>query len=233
MDSYSKYIKYKTKYTILNSISNEMSGGAKDCNDKWCEMVKKRRNELLHRKRTGTFVPYSKLKNASYLVEDNGAQPFKVVVNKKGITIYKETRVANKKSEYKEVILELKKYLGYWSGFDASPYKMHGNSILIQVTKFHYIYVGWDVYEFDTDDEITDFIAYMGNNDVPYPVAYGEKYVYFMLDKKMIKRDDLELEATVANAGELYGEFYGFIGSKKGKHKRYDFKNVKMVHGRL
>ncbi len=120
--------------------------------------------------------------------------------------------------------------MGFWSGFDASPYKSHGNSILIKISDKKYIYVGQIIYSFNTDQAITDYISYMGNSDVPYPVAYSDDYVYFFLDKKIVPIAELETPITVAKAGDLYGEFYGFIGSKKNKLTKIDMKNVKLIH---
>ena len=255
MDYYQKYVKYKTKYLMLKSQLETVpfSGGAsreKSCNDRWCDKVRKRNKELSGVKSTKSYIPFNKLssRDKSYYVDDNGAKPFKVVANNKGIVVYKNTLTDDDNDDlvsegsgnlsrcgqdkYIDVVLKLKKFLGYWSGFDASPYEMHGNSILIKVTKYRYIFVGHAIYQFDTDEEILDYISYMGNSDVPYPVAYGSEYVYFMLNEEKIKRSDMELDATVANAGDIYGEFYGHIGSKKGKHTKYDFDDVVTIHAR-
>lgn len=109
---------------------------------------------------------------------------------------------------------------------------MHGNSILIQISDHKYIYVGNIIYEFATDEKIIDYVSPVGNSDVPYPVAIGSDNVYFMLDKQFIKSQDLETPITVANAENLYSEFYGHIGSKKGKYNKYDFKDVKLKQDR-
>ena len=97
---------------------------------------------------------------------------------------------------------------------------------------FFTIFVGWEIYQFETDDEIVDYVSPVGNSDVPYPVAFGENDVYFMLDKKLVKHDELETEVSVANAEDLYGEFYGHIGSKK-KIAKLPMKNVVMLQKRL
>jgi hypothetical protein len=73
----------------------------------------------------------------------------------------------------------------------------------------------------------------VNNSDVPYSVAYGEENVYFMLNNKFIKINDLEFYTTVANAKNLYGDFYGHIKSKKGKYRKYNFKNLKLVRDRF
>ena len=97
---------------------------------------------------------------------------------------------------------------------------MHGNSILVKITNNKYIHIGCEIYKFETNDEIVDYISPVGNADVSYPVAFGENNVYFMLDKKMIRINDFEMPVTVANAENLW---------KYHRHKKHNFKNVKML----
>ena len=64
-----------------------------------------------------------------------------------------------------------------------------GNSILFEIKEQEYIFVGKTIYYFNTKpnkDKIVKFISNMGPNRVPYPFAYGEKNVYFMLDQKFL-----------------------------------------------
>ncbi len=79
-------------------------------------------------------------------------------------------------------------FIGYWDGYDSSHYQMHGNSILIQVIGHKYVYVAWKVHIFETDEEITGFESFMGNNNVPYVSAMSQTIVYFVNDMKMIKQ---------------------------------------------
>jgi hypothetical protein len=55
---------------------------------------------------------------------------------------------------------------------------MHGNSILIHLKNLEHIYVGSFINKFRAVDEITDYMSPVGNNDVPYPVAYSVENVY-------------------------------------------------------
>ena len=57
--------------------------------------------------------------------------------------------------------------------------KFNGNSILLSLGKNKYVFIGQKIIEFTTKkDKIIDFVSPVGNNDVPYPFAIGEKYVY-------------------------------------------------------
>ena len=65
--------------------------------------------------------------------------------------------------------------------------KFDGNSILLKISKNKYVFIGSEVYEFNTDyDTIIKYYSPVGNNDVPYPFAYGNKNIYFMLHKKFV-----------------------------------------------
>ena len=67
-----------------------------------------------------------------------------------------------------------------------------GNSILLNLSGNKYVFIGESVYEFDTPDHIKEFYSMIGNNDVPYPVAVGEKNVYFIIEKTYLSRNYFE-----------------------------------------
>ena len=58
-----------------------------------------------------------------------------------------------------------------------------GNSILLQTGKNKYVYIGDGIRSFTTKngDVIKKYYSPVGNNEVPYPYAIGDKYVYIML----------------------------------------------------
>lgn len=189
----------------------------------WNKKVEARKKVLSKLKNSKSFVSYEKLSkskdNNIHMIHDNGDTPFIVIANSNGIYVYK--------AKLNELIIKITKYLGYWTGFDSSPYEFHGNSILIQLTENKYQYVGSDIYEFKIEDIITDYISPVGNSDVPYPVAYGSENIYFMLDKKYIYTEELLTPITVANGEDLYGEFYEHLPFVKGrKIKPFKYKII-------
>lgn len=249
MSYFDRYIKYKSKYLKLKLLdstgdtSQINSGGKRKMSSRerkiqqqkrkmssWERKVQQRKKEL-NIKSTKSYIKFEQLSSRDkiYYIHDNFSRPFKVICNNQGISIYR----SEQPDIYSKLITKIKAFQGYWSGFDSSPYVMHGNSLLVKITKKKYIYIGPEIYEFSTDDEITDYVSPIGNSDVPYPVAFGEVNVYFMLDKQYISINDLETPVTVAEADTLYGEFYGFVGSKRGNHTKYPFKRIKMIEKRL
>jgi hypothetical protein len=107
-----------------------------------------------------------------------------------------------------------------------------GNSVLLKIQDNRYVFVGDCIYEFDTldGDVIVDYHSLVGNNDVPYPVALGEKYAYFMLDRKCIPLSEIpkEIQESMFDA---YTFFYGH--TRFGKPKiTLPLGNVNLIHNR-
>ena len=44
----------------------------------------------------------------------------------------------------------------------------------------HYVYIAGYLYTFETKDVIKSYYSHLGSNDIPEPVAVGERYVYYM-----------------------------------------------------
>lgn len=175
--------------------------------------------------------------NKFYDIHDNGGRPFKVIITNDGIQIY--TYLNHDQPEYNILLHTFPEFLGYWSGYDSSyihpkcTEPSHGNSLLIQISKTKYVYIGDNIYSFETDDIILDYISPVGNNDVPYPIAYGKDNIYFMLDKQFIKRVDLHSPITVSGAEDLYSEFFHIAyGSKKHSIIVYEMKNIIIIEKR-
>ncbi len=196
---------------------------------------------------TNSFIWAKNLtsKPMEYLIHDNGGRPFKFIATKNNIDIFtfKDTKSLDF-SDYEEPIydvhlLSIKKFIGFWIGIDTGydncyfrlkPKEFDGNSILIQETKTSYISVGWYVYRFTTDEVILDYMSPVGGSDVPYPIAYSEHYVYFMLDNMYVKKDELNTDPTPINAQNMYSEFYGHIfPENQKKFKKIKMKNKKIL----
>lgn len=67
-----------------------------------------------------------------------------------------------------------------------------GNAILLQTGPRKFVYIGELIYEFEPQegDEIESFVAWMGNSNVPYPIAYGRDYRYHLSAPSFEPRSD-------------------------------------------
>ncbi len=111
--------------------------------------------------------------------------------------------------------MEIDNFMGYWYGYDTSVDQMHGNTILIKLAVNKYIFIGSEIYKFKThDDEIIDYVSPVGNSDMPYPVAYGKQFVYFMDDKEKVKRSNFKLDISPVNAEDIFVEFDKMLPNK-------------------
>jgi hypothetical protein len=178
---------------------------------------------------TNSFIHKKDInKTEIYHIHDNGDEPFQVTCDKDGIIIQKailakqdELNSLSMRTFYATPFWHIKNFEGYWPGFDSSTDEEHGNSILIKIDKTNYVLISNVIYKFKTNgDEIIDFIAALGNNDIPYPVAYGIENVYFLSEESYIPAVNLKLAPTVTNANDMYNELYGINGMQKVKSHR-------------
>jgi hypothetical protein len=159
-------------------------------------------------KETGTRRLRQKKGGKSYKIIDNGSTPFLVDVFPSKVEVYKQTApcVYDKKvldSSYKDIFIGdnlLNEPL--W----APKGDGKGNSILIQTAPGKYIYIGHEIYSFQTRDgeNIKQYYSPIGNSRVPYPYAVGDTYTYFMLDKQTVPNEYLDLK------NDVYYQFYGW-----------------------
>jgi hypothetical protein len=146
----------------------------------------------------------------SYLIHDNGGRPYRVEVGSRHVQVYDN---ASSTIVYETPVQEV------WVGDNllglasyVSKGKGKGNTLLLQIAPHRYTYIGHVIYSFDTgNDIILKYYSPIGNGDVPYPYAVGEKYVYFVLDKKRIAVEKLDLTK------DGYTQFYRevSVGDKK------------------
>jgi hypothetical protein len=181
-----------------------------------------------------------------YFIHNNGGRPYLVYINKKlkTVRIYKESKDFYVESwgeaepwSYIELVKEYKQIVKIFVG--KSPLnsmtsfswgdgpEFDGNSILLQLTKQTYVYIGSEIYKFTTKDQIKRFISPVGNNDVPYPYAFGTKFCYFFLD--WIKLSFTPFMKTKEFKDNPYIYYYGhqkFPAREKPKQMTFKIKNI-------
>jgi hypothetical protein len=132
------------------------------------------------------------MKYSEYCIHDNGARPFLVTFDDKTI-IVKEIYGENN-CKWKP-ILKFKDYKKIFVGKDIrfnnadNNYPFDGNTILINLVDNKYIYIGYEIYEFEINDTIVDYISPLYGSDVAYPFAIGTTYTYLLSEKKYVSND--------------------------------------------
>lgn len=209
-----------------------------------CKGVSKKGND--GKEYVSTFIPKQKsyrwvLKSGvtkkkkgvkTYTMIDNSAEPFVADVSSSRVEIYKQkladgSWVRDKKvadTPYARVFIgdNLLRAAG------VSPKgKYPGNSVLVKVGEGKYLYAGDKVYTFQTigGEDIKEYYSPVGNSEVPYPYAVGEKHTYFMLDMEALGNDMLDLKK------DGYPQFYALkFGGKPVSSKKF---KVKVIHKRM
>jgi len=184
---------------------------------------------------------------STHFIHDNGGRPFKVVINGKKLDIFTfdkdENEKLNENKDYNKLVKSYKnlKKIFIPKGIDASgdPWKGgKGNTILAHISGHKYLLIGSSIYEFETKKEtILEFYSQVGNSDVPYPLAVGEKNVYFLsFDGEYISKEYFEGFPKEYNwAIDGYSRLWGisqFTDKTLGK-KTKKFPKLKIIAKRL
>jgi hypothetical protein len=134
-------------------------------------------------------------KMRKYVTEHNGAKPYQVHDYGTKVDIYSR--------DHKISVPYKKIFTGTASKFPGYTFKK-GNTILLMLKPGKYMFIGGSIFEFETTDVIEKYYSPIGNSNVPYPYAVGQKNTYFLLEKKYVENDKINLKHDV------YSQLYGF-----------------------
>ena len=152
-----------------------------------------------------------------YKIHDNGGRPFVVNVSGSEVSVSKNMdsfeKVNGKWMDIKrpekmlftivadQIHIGKKSPKGGYDGMKSS--EAEGNSILLHVGSV-YRYIGSEIYDFKPIDgeKIIKYYSDIGNNDVPYPYALSNNYVYFMIEKTIVPLEEFDMKKN------LYGQYY-------------------------
>lgn len=131
-----------------------------------------------------------KAKSKTYYTNNNGGQPFKVVIDGKQVYVYKFKKY-NKDTDtflYSEKPIQnytVKKVFIGKSNLSSDMYYpgsgYDGNSILLQITKNKYVFIGDKIFSFTSKSEIKKYKSPIGNSMVSYPFAIDVDGRYYFL----------------------------------------------------
>jgi hypothetical protein len=178
----------------------------------------------------------------TYITDDNGAKPFKVIITDKSVIILKSTvlyesdKNLQEKMWNKEISFDpwtscmtINKYKKIFIGKHSKKYgnpaeDAHiGNSILVELKPLTYLFIGHDIEQITTKEPIIKYISTMGRNLVPYPFALTENYTYLILGSHYLNRNDF-------GDIEPYSVYYNF-DKKYSDVKHYKYKSKILVKG--
>jgi hypothetical protein len=96
-----------------------------------------------------------------------------------------------------------------------------GNSMLFQISKNKFMFVGTEIYSFKMEDEIKKFYSHVGNSACPYPYIVGKNNIYFMLEKFFVKKEFFKKDI----GKDFYDEYYERFDNNNDKKEK--FKDIK------
>lgn len=116
-----------------------------------------------------------------YETHDNGGRLFRVFVDKAGHTAYISSIdstdfCVNVRIQFRRVFIGKSNESAAFSGPEYD-----GNSILFELDRNEYLFVGDHIFRFHTIHPIRKFASPVGNNDVSYPFAVDTHGDYYIL----------------------------------------------------
>lgn len=168
-----------------------------------------------------------------YETHDNGGRPFIVIDTGGQIQVWnqkwdeeQQKRIPDKKvfeTKYEKLFVgKNRKALPENPTYSVNP-EFVGNSLLAQVSKHKYVFIGHEIKEFEIDEEIESYESPVGNSDVPYPYAVGPDFTYFILENKVVPNNALDFKK------DLYGQLYGHIETEKQIKKEVSILKKKII----
>jgi hypothetical protein len=136
---------------------------------------------------------YTNTTENEYLIHENGGRPFKVFINWPTNTVCLQGYLSWDNGDMKLGYVDLGEFknverifIGPDKNFANSAdlrTEFLGNSILLEVSERSYVHIaGMGVRSFTTEERIHAYFAPVGNNDVPYPYAMSDNFIYFLSD---------------------------------------------------
>ena len=155
-------------------------------------------------------------KTTRYEIHDNGGRPFIVEDDGSKVTVYAQQYDFDTERYLAPETLFQKEYDTIFVGDKPSwqdpvnwKPNFKGNTILLKCKDKSYMYIGESIYTFKPldGDVIHTYYSEVGNNDVPYPFAVGDKYVYLLMEyHEAVTKDYFDLTKNVYRQYYLDGD---------------------------
>ena len=98
-----------------------------------------------------------------------------------------------------------------FSGAADNSSDFDGNTFLLQWENNECVYIsGLEIFQFNTDDKIIDYISLMGNIMLPYAIILGEKFTKFLCNRYKIIGNDKVEEGTLLNRTDSSSDPYDY-----------------------
>jgi hypothetical protein len=147
-----------------------------------------------------------------YNTHDNGDRPFSVEIrdmshNKYIVKVSSESNVMVFDAVNVFVGTSPLNLMTEFSGGHGD--KFDGNSILINTKQNEYIFIGDQIFRFNTESPVISYMSPIGNNDVPYPFAILENgEIYLMIENVVLTNTNSLTEYLGIQGNDPYSYYY-------------------------
>ena len=178
----------------------------------------------------------------SFIIHDNGREPFKVVASAKGLQVFRSKPWNDNLKKYEHESAPFKTFTefeGFWPGrdFTIENDKFRGNTILVKLDDSEYVFLGGRILAFSTgNDVIGHYESPIGNSDVPYPIAFGKTSIYMMNEMLAAPKEDFSRAYGVGDANNITEEFRGTLTATDGWQRDLKVRpipNLRSIHDRF
>lgn len=221
--------------TDSDNISDEIKQNALNSLINTFDTMQKYRNLIVSQNFIGNL----------YYILDNDEHPYIVTVSN-SISIYYNSKNLNDLAIINK-IYEIASYKhiffgddpDIWKSSERLPYNVYGNTILVQLSDFKYIYIGEYIAIVTTDEIIEKYYSPIGEYNSPNPYAESKTYYYdFTIFRKIINKESInnfsnvlkndKKFANISYKRDLIDLLTILITEKKYKKYIIDTKDLKM-----
>jgi hypothetical protein len=173
------------------------------------------------------WVPLADPKSAKgYLIHHNGGRPYKVCIEKTIISVYERD---GRSESYSKNVYQIKKPLKVFLGeYKGKKYKYSkkdlGNSVLVQVAKDKFVFIGDKIFSFKITDQFVSFHSPIGNSDVPCPWLVGSEKTYLLGENTWLEN------SAIKTKDDPYADLYSLQSVSKKRKSLPGYKIVKLAH---
>lgn len=182
-----------------------------------------------------------------YTILDNGGEPFKVIVDykKNHLQVLSYNNLDNYdnidnilydklvfETDFTDIFIGLhpKNLKIYSEDFDKN---YEGNSILAEIDEKTYVFIGMNIFKFNSINKINYYLSVVGNNCFPYPYAIDDNNnIYLMIENKIMILENDTFE-YIKEIGDPYMFHYGHAPRKNHKYISHQLPNYQEIVKRL
>jgi hypothetical protein len=176
-----------------------------------------------------------------YQIHDNGIVPFIVYIDGTRVWIY----MIPENAYYDTGTWSLDYYCEKVESYDCLKIMIgedtinkrdipsnKGNTILLKIDEYKYVYIGILVYEFTSEEEILEYHSPIFGSDVAYPVAITDTKIYLFAENIIIKKSEFIESDDLNNPLLLNKDAYTYYYKHKNEMYTHEL-NFYLIQDRI